>query len=156
MNDGYVLHSFNAEQKSNTVRYFYSAKIMRDMSLASFLYLIITLLITNLFKNLFGVSLNAMHVIAGVGSVFFIVNLLLYLKNPKKRKKDAVNLKLINSVLVLVYIVIFMAIAVYYLFTSKYSFYSPQMYASAIILSTIPFSGFMYSVLFLSGKYFQK
>lgn len=156
LSDGYTLHTFNTAQKPNTVRYFFSNKIMRDMSVASFLYLIVTLLITNLFKNVFNVSLITLHLLAGLGFAFVLFQFVSYLMNPKKKKKDAVNLKLLNSVLLLIFTVGFMAFAVYYLFTSKYSFYSPQMYAPAIILSTVPFSGLMYSILYISGKYYQK
>ena len=156
LGDGYALHTFNTAKKPNTVRYFFSNRIMRDMSIGSFLYLVVTLLLTNLLKDLFGVSLTAIHSIAAVGFVFVAVAFVAYLRNPKGKKKDAVNLKLLNSVLILVFTVCYMAVAVYYLFTSKYSFYSSQMYAPAIILSTIPFSGLMYTVLYRSGKYYQK
>ncbi len=152
--EGYVLSSFTPSQKANTIRYFFVNKIVRDTMITSFLYLIITLLVTNLFKSVFGISLTTMHVLAAIGFVVAFSGVCVYLKEPKKKKKDATNIKLLNSVLWMTFVVSYMAVVVYYLFTSQYSFASSQMYAPAIILSTIPFSGFMFSVLYKSERYF--
>ena len=153
--EGYVLNTFVPSQRSNTIRYFFVNKIIRDTMLTSFLYLIVTLLVTNLFKSAFGISLTVMHVVVAIGFVFAAFGVINYARNPRKKKKDATNLKLLNSVLLMTFIVLFMGVVVYYLFTSKYNLTSSQMYAPAIILSTIPFSGLMFSILYKSDRYFQ-
>ena len=153
--EGYVLNTFVPSQKSNTIRYFFVNKIMRDTLLISFLYLIVTLLVTNLFKNVFGISLTVMHVLAGVGFIAPLFGVINYVRNPRKKKKDATNLKLLNSVLLMAFVVLCMAVVVYYLFASKYNLTSSQMYAPAIILSTLPFSGLIFSILYKSDRYFQ-
>ena len=153
--EGYILSSFRPSQKANTIRYFFVNKIVRDTAIASFLYLVVTLLVTNLFKNIFGISLTTMHVLAAIGFVAALACVIVYAREPKKKKKDATNLKLLNSALLMIFVVLYMAVIVYYLFTSKYNFTSSQMYAPAIILSTIPFAGFMFSVLYKSERYFQ-
>ena len=153
--EGYVLNTFVPSQKSNTIRYFFVNKIMRDTLLISFLYLIVTLLVTNLFKNIFGISLTVMHVLAGIGFFVAFFGVIHFARNPRKKKKDATNLKLLNSVLLMIFVVLYMAVVVYYLFSSKYNLTSTQMYAPAIILSTLPFSGLIFSVLYKSDRYFQ-
>ncbi|MBO4538726.1 MAG: PadR family transcriptional regulator, partial [Clostridia bacterium] len=142
--EGFVLSSFTPSQKANTIRYFFVNKILRDTMITSFLYLVVTLLITNLFKNVFGITLTTMHVLAAIGFVATLACVCAYLKEPKKKKKDATNIKLLNSVLWMAFVVLYLAVVVYYLFTSQYSFSSTQMYAPAIILSSIPFAGLMF------------
>ncbi len=151
--EGYTLSSFSPAKKSSGIRYLLVNKILRDTFLASFFYLVITLLITNLFKSAFDITPVATFTIGGIGLLFPVVSFLLCLRDPLRKKKDAVNIKLLISVLVLVYVVMFMAVVVYYLFTSKYSLVSSQTYAPAIILSTLPFAGVMFAVLHGSGKY---
>ncbi len=153
--EGYTLNTFSPSQKANTIKYLLVNKIFRDSVIASFFYLVITLLVTYLFKNTFEIPLTTLLIVGGVGLLPVFISTIVCLRDSKKKKKDAFEPKLLISILTLISLVVFMGFTVYYLFTSKYNLTSPQLYGPAIILSTIPFFGIIYTILHGSGKYSQ-
>ncbi len=156
--EGYALNTYRGTKSVvSTVKYVYINKLMRDVVALSALYMIITLLVLYLLRSTFEFTLTAMLVCGSLALACALVVSLIWFRNPEKRRKDNVNLKVINAICIAFFTVFFMVdLIVALLIPNGKGLNSPSIYAPVIVASTSVFLGIMFTVLYKSENYFQK
>ncbi len=135
------------------LKYVLVNKLLRDATILSYLFLVAMLLIVYLCKQ-FQVSLNAFFIIGGLGLIAPITGLLIFFNNPLKKKKDNINIKIILSIVGIVYFTVFViSIVANLLIPNDLSLNSYATYAPCIVALVIPFFGAVFTVLYKTKNY---
>ncbi len=155
--DGYTLSTFEEKRKTNTIRYFFSNKINMMACLGGLLWLVVLSLALYLFKDIFAVTIEEIGGVLIGGAVVCLGFFFAYIAKPNKRKKDVVNLKTVNGVMCMLFLLLAtVSLAVYLFIPQGYSLLSAPVYVPTIFGTVFPFSGMMYSVLYRSERFFLK
>ncbi len=165
-NEGYTLRTYNsssvtANNSGNTplvsTKYVFINKILRDSMVLSALFCIITLLVLYLTRTVFEFPTSALIAIGAVAVAIALVGVIIWFQKPDKRKKDNVNVKALNAITIAIFLVVVMLdLIISLLIPNGYSLNSPKVYAPAIVATTIPFFGLVFTLLYKSGNYFKK
>ncbi|HOO22278.1 MAG TPA: helix-turn-helix transcriptional regulator [Clostridia bacterium] len=155
--EGHRLNTFAPSSNKNYMRYLLTTKLYRDVSILSYLFLVLMLLAVYLAKNSFTANSKALLTVGCVAIVFPIVCHIRYFSNPNKRKKDNVRLNVILPLCLVVYIAfLVLNIIIELLIPQGYSINSPQIYAPSIVALVIPFFGIVFTILYKTNLYHQK
>lgn len=156
--EGYALNTYRGTKSVvSSVKYVYVNKLMRDVVALSALYMIITLLVLYLLRSTFEFTLTAMLVCGSLALACALIVALIWFRNPEKRRKDTVNLKVINAICIGFFTVFFMVdLIVSLLIPNGKGLNSPSVYSPVIVASTSVFFGIIFSILYKSENYFQK
>lgn len=145
-----------ATARKGLLQYVLVNRLFRDSVILSYLFLIAMLLVVYLCKP-FQVSLNAFLIIGGLGLIAPIAALLLYFNNPSKKKKDNINIKIILSIVGIVYFTVFViSIVINLLIPNGLSLNSYATYAPCIVSLVIPFFGAVFAILYKTKNYHLK
>lgn len=157
--EGYVLKSYNNTpiNTEKKVKYVFINKILRDSVILTSLFVIMTLLILFLCKDVFNFPNAGIFSVGGVAIALALVMTIIWLRKPEKRIKDKINLKLLNSVCIAIFLVFFVLdLIVALLIPNGKSLNSPQIYSPIIIATSVLFFGTIFSILYKTENYFQK
>lgn len=155
--EGHKINTYAPSSNKNYMRYLMTAKLYRDLSLLSYLFFVLMLLVLYLAKNSFSVNNKLLLSFGCVTIIVPIICLIQYFANPNKRKKDNVRLNVILPACIVTYIAfLLLNIIIELLIPRGYSINSSQIYAPSIIALVIPFFGILFTVLYKSNLYHQK
>lgn len=154
--EGYVFSSYRPK-KHTDVKFVYGNKLLRDSVVLSVLYFIICILLLFLLRKTFAFSLTALLVCGGLALSVALVFALIWFRNPEKKKKDNINLKIINLACVGLFTVFFMLdLIVVLLMPNGKGLSSPSTYSPVIAASVLVFFGIIFSVLYKTDNYSVK
>ncbi len=155
--EGHKVSTYAPSSNKNYMRYIYTAKFNRDLSIISYLFFVLMLLTVYLAQDKFAVSSKVLISLGCIGIIVPIVCLIQYFANPSKRKKDNVRLNVVLPICFVVYIAfLVLNIIVELLIPRGYSINSPQIYTPSIIALVVPFFGIIYAIFYKSNLYHQK
>ena len=154
--EGYAFNSYKPKNATST-KFLYVNKLLRDSVVLSSLYFIICILVLFLLRKTFEFSLTALLVCGGIALSVALVSALIWFRNPDKRKKDTINIKIINLACVGIFTVFFMVdLIVALLIPSGKGLSSPATYSPVIAASVSLFYGIIFTVLYKTDNYSQR
>ena len=158
-NEGYVLKSYkkNDEIPENTKNFIKINKLLRDTSLMTYLFFVLTVLIVFKFQSSFNYSSKTLLIIGTSGLIVPLICFILYLANPNRKIKKSFNFKLSLIYAIMLFLIVYIINIIVCLLSPNFgltSIFDLRLYPPIIFATAIPFSVVAFKIL-LSSKIYQ-
>lgn len=160
-NEGYNLRTYKKAEgykQQSQSRMIFCTRIIRDTSILTYLFLVLSLLIIYRLESVFGYSGMTLFIIGLSGLIIPVAGLLYNMASPKKKIKSNFNPRLSYAYAIALSILVYVVDLLICLLSPNisYTIKDAQLYPPCIIGLSFIFSVFSYQVLLNSKRYNTK